>query len=103
MENKIKYEVQLLSRLNHENIVRYFFTWIEKCEQDIELTIDESPPVRFGEENMFILMELCEKKTLCNSIDDKLYENEDLVWKLFREIISSLVFTSTNSESFIGI
>ena len=90
MENKIKSEVQLLSKLNHENVVRYFGTWIEKCEKDIELTIDESQTVKFGKENMFIQMELCEKKTLRNSIDDKLFENIDLVWKLFREIICGL-------------
>ena len=36
-------------------------------------------------------MEYCERSTLKDVIEDDLYKNEDLIWKLFREIVEGLV------------
>lgn len=35
-------EVKLLSRLNHENIVRYYNSWIETSQQPVDLTVSSS-------------------------------------------------------------
>lgn len=39
---------------------------------------------------MFIQMEFCEKSTLRTAIDNGLYEDEERVWRLFREIVEGL-------------
>ncbi|XP_031785554.1 eIF-2-alpha kinase GCN2 [Nasonia vitripennis] len=39
---------------------------------------------------MFIQMEFCEKSTLRTAIDNGLYEDEERIWRLFREIIEGL-------------
>lgn len=40
---------------------------------------------------MYIQMEFCERSTLRMLIDNRLYEDTNLVWRLFREIIEGLV------------
>lgn len=45
---RIKGEVTLLSRLNHENIVRYYNAWIERHEMpsaEVESSTDSSEPL----------------------------------------------------------
>lgn len=39
---------------------------------------------------MYIQMEFCEKSTLRNAIDNGLSEEEERVWRLFREIVEGL-------------
>lgn len=39
---------------------------------------------------MYIQMEFCEKSTLRTAIDNGLYEDEERVWRLFREIVEGL-------------
>lgn len=39
---------------------------------------------------MYIQMEFCEKSTLRTAIDNNLYEDEERVWRLFREIVEGL-------------
>lgn len=39
---------------------------------------------------MYIQMEFCEKSTLRTAIDSGLYEDEERVWRLFREIVDGL-------------
>ena len=39
---------------------------------------------------MYIQMEFCEKSTLRTAIDNGLYQDEDRVWRLFREIAEGL-------------
>lgn len=171
---KITREVELLSRLNHENVVRYYNSWIEvvtddelksnnrlgsgdwsithesvkncrvipkaaaaeesSCSSDwmgiapntaddsssdgIEfvnsdgeiITIDDDDDdedVVDNSENkndrstfiksprpdmqiMCIQMEFCDKSTLRTAIDSDLHENDDRVWRLFREIAEGL-------------
>lgn len=41
-------------------------------------------------QSMYIQMEFCEKSTLRTAIDNGLYEDEDRIWRLFREIIEGL-------------
>ena len=40
---------------------------------------------------MYIQMEFCEKSTLRTAIDDGLWENEQRLWRLFREMIEGIV------------
>lgn len=39
---------------------------------------------------MYIQMEFCEKSTLRTAIDNGLYEDDERVWRLFREIVEGL-------------
>lgn len=39
---------------------------------------------------LYIQMEFCEKSTLRTAIDNDLYEDEERVWRLFREIVEGL-------------
>lgn len=174
LEKKMTREVELLSRLNHENVVRYFNSWIEltlvdpkslkeneDSESDnkwsmsrknqrnnqIKSNIEESSSdessdwinfaapnindnseesdgiefvdsrgnvVKFDEQDeseiserpkwngankstdkvpikiVYIQMELCNKQTLRQAIDEFLFKDKDRVWKLFREICEGL-------------
>ncbi len=169
LEKKMIREVELLSRLNHENVVRYFNSWIELTLVDIktlenddsgsdrmsrktprsnqiksnieESASDESSDwinfaapnindnsesdgiefvdsrgnvVKFDEQDdfeeselqktngdtktsgqqlikiVYIQMELCNKQTLRQAIDENLFADKDRVWKLFREICEGL-------------
>lgn len=153
---KIRREVELLSRLNHENVVRYYNSWIEnglpeadfgQSEEDNEddVSSDSSNKSRISAEDedssdwsnlmsgdfsddddegieflhtiegdindiisqttadmnikckspridqyMYIQMEFCEKSTLRTAIDGGLYENNERLWRLFREIVEGL-------------
>ena len=40
INKQITREIKLLSRLNHENVVRYYSTWMEKHEIDANETTD---------------------------------------------------------------
>lgn len=39
---------------------------------------------------MYIQMEFCEKSTLRTAIDNELYEDEERVWRLFREMVEGI-------------
>ena len=39
---------------------------------------------------MYIQMEFCEKSTLRTAIDNNLYEDDERIWRLFREIVEGL-------------
>ena len=42
LTKKLKKEVELLSRLNHENVVRYYYSWIELTEYDNSADLEDS-------------------------------------------------------------
>ncbi|KAH8198770.1 hypothetical protein TruAng_007045 [Truncatella angustata] len=48
-----------------------------------------------GYKVLYILMEYCEKKTLRDLITQNLYENDEEVWRLFREILDGLNYMHT--------
>lgn len=49
------------------------------------------PPVHIPEKAMlYIQMELCDKRTLFNRIDEGLHRDLDMVWRLFRRILEGL-------------
>jgi len=52
-------------------------------------TTSEDTPVK-EIQFMYIQMEFCEKSTLRTAIDNNLYEDEERVWRLFREIVEGL-------------
>ncbi|XP_011337588.1 eIF-2-alpha kinase GCN2 isoform X2 [Ooceraea biroi] len=56
--------------------------------KDAETTSEDAPvkEIQF----MYIQMEFCEKSTLRTAIDNNLYEDEERVWRLFREIVEGL-------------
>ncbi|KAL6267393.1 hypothetical protein P5V15_000468 [Pogonomyrmex californicus] len=58
---------------------------------DIKDTETSSEDVMIKEiQFMYIQMEFCEKSTLRTAIDNGLYEDEERVWRLFREIVEGL-------------
>lgn len=70
-------EVELLSRLNHSNVVRYYNSWIERVNKaDMKMNDDEDSDDESDEDDvetepqppdvpvMFIQMEFCENNTL---------------------------------------
>ncbi|XP_037027743.1 eIF-2-alpha kinase GCN2 isoform X2 [Bradysia coprophila] len=157
---KMTREVELLSRLNHENVVRYYNSWIESDTSDNKVNLgsggdysdsyesikqmakvirseesfsshwqdvaDDSSSDgiefvnsdgdiiesddgsgKFGDEQseigdvlarspkpenqiMYIQMEFCEKSTLRTAIDSGLYNDNERLWRLFREIAEGL-------------
>lgn len=56
--------------------------------REAETTSEDAPvkEIQF----MYIQMEFCEKSTLRTAIDNDLYEDEERVWRLFREIVEGL-------------
>jgi serine/threonine protein kinase len=48
------------------------------------------PPQRVNRQYLYIQMEYCGGKTLKDLIDNGLYQNQDRVWSLFREILQGL-------------
>lgn len=55
----------------------------EKTESDGTPTVREI-------QCLYIQMEFCEKSTLRTAIDNGLYEDEERIWRLFREIVEGL-------------
>ncbi|KAJ8309409.1 hypothetical protein KUTeg_014283 [Tegillarca granosa] len=93
---KITREVKLLSRLNHENVVRrnadmsddVVFKSKDVTDSQNDTKIEESVPKL---QYLYIQMEYCERSTLRNCIDAGLFQDVNRVWRLFREIIEGLL------------
>ncbi len=100
-------EIQLFSKLNHKNIVRYFSSWIDidpesiinylhlnnKEEDDKDLSLKIDNPI------LFIQMELCDF-TLKNYIDNniKKLENSQIHIRInyFKQIVDGLKYLHDN-------
>ncbi|XP_065208676.1 eIF-2-alpha kinase GCN2-like [Planococcus citri] len=127
-DGKIRKEVELLSRLNHQNVVRYYNSWIEDLESHSESSsidqivdresendssivferglsdeevIDENISSVTTDSNyrytyMYIQMEFCEKSTLRNAIDNKLYQDQDRLWRLIEQTVEGLAYIHEN-------
>ncbi|XP_063914375.1 eIF-2-alpha kinase GCN2-like [Zophobas morio] len=139
-------EANMLARLSHPNIVRYFNSWAEtakvplaeykkfnldsESEESISAEIEKfdqngylSRSDEFDEDDdeeegnctdddcaivfqeaeeikelnyLFIQMELCDKRTLRDAIDDNLYQKEAKLTKYFQEICEGLAHTHQN-------
>lgn len=51
----------------------------------------ESPKETICQQDfLYIQMEFCEKSTLKNAIENNLYQEQDRVWRLFREIVEGV-------------
>ncbi|XP_028278918.1 interferon-induced, double-stranded RNA-activated protein kinase-like isoform X2 [Parambassis ranga] len=70
-------EVRALSDLDHSNIIRYHACWMEKsgCESEHKddscSTPFDKPSKESPMQNLYILMELCDKKTLTDWIEEE--------------------------------
>ncbi|XP_061480709.1 interferon-induced, double-stranded RNA-activated protein kinase isoform X2 [Rhineura floridana] len=91
-EEETKIEVQVLAKLDHENIVRYFNCWIGKDHLPSEDSISDN---RLMEADcLFIMMEYCEKGTLENWIrteSEKESYKEDVKIK-FQQIVKGVKY-----------
>ncbi|XP_021938823.1 eIF-2-alpha kinase GCN2 isoform X2 [Zootermopsis nevadensis] len=56
------------------------------CDQKKDSAVAHCKEIQF----MFIQMEFCEKSTLRTAIDSRLCEDEERVWRLFREMVEGL-------------
>ena len=66
----------------------------EEGEDWQETESDSSLEVK-GLQYLYIQMEYCEKSTLRNLIDEGLHQDEECVWRLFREIVEGLAHIHT--------
>ncbi|XP_034940000.1 eIF-2-alpha kinase GCN2 [Chelonus insularis] len=64
---------------------------LESCETSEKMTSEENS---FEQKTqfMYIQMEFCEKSTLRTAIDNGLYQDEDRVWRLFREMVEGIAY-----------
>ncbi|XP_006275944.1 eIF-2-alpha kinase GCN2 [Alligator mississippiensis] len=98
---RIKGEVTLLSRLNHENIVRYYNAWIEKHESPL---LSASTSEATGEKKIFTKLELNGKYE--GETMDEVEANapppvltSSIEWSTSCERSSSNKFSGANQES----
>ena len=66
----------------------------DEGEEWQETESDSSLEVK-GLQYLYIQMEYCEKSTLRNLIDQGLSQDEERVWRLFREIVEGLAHIHT--------
>lgn len=59
---------------------------LDKTRLETENNDAPSKEIQF----MYIQMEFCEKSTLRTAIDNGLHEDEERIWRLFREIVEGL-------------
>lgn len=115
---KIMREVQTLSRMQHQHVVRYYAAWLETAlcrenesssddgmfaddsvsysetwtisntlEQDAECSEDYLIEKQF----LYIQMEYCQS-TLRKMLDDGLLDDDELKWKIVRQLLSGLSY-----------
>jgi len=74
-------EVQVLSALQHENIVRYYSCWTEPIAN------------RFDGFVLYIQMEFCENRTLRAAIDSgELFDDRNRMWRIYRQIVEGISY-----------
>jgi serine/threonine protein kinase len=111
---KIMREVQTLSRMQHQHVVRYYNAWLESSYEDdegssmgdelsysdgdvTEATITPSCPPggghseKFGGQCLYIQMEYCHT-TLRKILDDGELADDDSRWKIVRQLLSGLAY-----------
>ncbi|XP_026825159.1 eIF-2-alpha kinase GCN2-like isoform X1 [Ooceraea biroi] len=79
-----------------ESVVKLAFSMTDKLYaqdfsneiKDMEITSEDAPVKEM--QFMHVQMEFCKKSTLRTAIDNNLYEDEECVWRLFREIVEGL-------------
>ena len=73
LTRKLRKEVELLSRLNHENVVRYYNSWIEACPADEEGETTDSD----DEESLALIQHTLNKsmgyKTSCSTAESDIF------------------------------
>lgn len=104
--SNILQEVVLLSRLNHQYVVRYYTVWLEDSTDD---TADPSVDASFAsyysvesvdevcDSTLYIQMEYCENHTLGDLIAAGLYKRQDEYWRLLRQILEALAYIHEES------
>jgi len=113
---KVLNEGFVLSRLQNNHIVRYYNTWVENYDNDIEKLLngsneyyntnsnnsDFSDDIVFEDDDickkyLFIQMEYCEGKTLKEIIENNKNITEQEKWKYIIEILDALDYIHNNN------
>ncbi|XP_066249145.1 eIF-2-alpha kinase GCN2 isoform X1 [Euwallacea similis] len=71
------------------------FNEVSSVKQTRNSIVESLKEIVREEDYLYIQMEFCEKSTLRTAIDHNLYEDEDRVWRLFREMVDGLAHIHT--------
>nr|XP_006824933.1 PREDICTED: eukaryotic translation initiation factor 2-alpha kinase 4-like [Saccoglossus kowalevskii] len=99
---KITREVKLLSRLNHENVVRYYNSWIEVCENSASQETDsESKTSTDPESNSFMKPNLRRGLSFSDNIEKFAPQavDESIEWSMSFEVSRRMQEESSESSS----